>query len=215
MPVIVKHEKGRHKMTETRNYLKGSSGGNGTKKLPDDTLHAPPGAMYALGGLGCFSGLLANIWQVITTFTAFWAMFNPAGTPVNLQKQPVVFIICGMMSFSFQMALLFLVFRLDTTWKKHRAGGSIQQKAQQAKSTAVELVQQVDLVLIWGGLGFIVDTIGDFTFISFYVANLDGATAAFCIFCYAASLYALSTVAFVRSIEYLWAGFAAADTLSH
>jgi hypothetical protein len=35
----------------------------------------------------------------------------------------------------------------------------------------------------------------------------------FIIFCYAVALYALSTIAFVRSIEHLWAGFAAADNL--
>ena len=145
---------------------------------------------------------------------AFWTMFNPAGTPVNPGKQPVVFMICGLIALSFQFALMMLVFRLDTTWKKHRVTGTIpavKRTAQQFKSTAVEIVQHVNLVMVWGGLGFVVDTIGDYTFISVYTAQLDPLTSSFIIFCYAVGLYALSTIAFVRSIEYLWAGFVALE----
>ena len=207
------------------NYLNRNqqSGGPGhtkghlfARQFPDQTVHQPPGAMFILGGLGILFGFGANIWQLITTFTAFWTMFNPAGTPVNPGKQPVVFMICGLIALSFQFALMMLVFRLDTTWKKHRVTGTmpaVKRTAQQFKSTAVEIVQHVNLVMVWGGLGFVVDTIGDYTFIAVYTAQLDPLTSSFIIFCYAVGLYALSTIAFVRSIEYLWAGFAAADNL--
>ena len=67
----------------------------------------------------------------------------------------------------------------------------------------VQIVQQTDLVTIISVLALIVDTVGDFTFISLYTSSI------FLIFAYAVTLYALSTLGFVRSIEYLWAGFAA------
>jgi hypothetical protein len=213
---------------QPRNYLKKKNSHKPDPKkthvrfghqLPDSTVHNPPGAMFFIGGLGILAGIAANIWQFITTFTAFWQMFNPKGTPVDTGKQPVLFVICGMMAFSFQFALMMLVFRLDATWKKHQVTGQVnvqqysQAKRAQFKSTAIEIVQHVNLVLLWGGLGFVVDTIGDYSFITTYTTALDPATSVFIIFCYAIALYALSTVAFVRSIEYLWAGFAAADHL--
>ena len=218
-------------MSQQRNYLHkkhgGASGGsNGrsssgptrvfVRQMPDQTVHTPPGAMYIIGGLGVLLGFGANIWQMITTFTAFWTMFNPKGTPVDPGKQPAIFMICGLIAVSFQFALIMLVFRLDTTWKKHRVTGGapgVKGTAQAMRSTAIEVVQHVNLVVIWGGLGFVVDTIGDYTFIAVYTATLDPVTSTFIIFCYAVGLYALSTIAFVRSIEYLWAGFAAADNL--
>jgi hypothetical protein len=119
----------------------------------------------------------------------------------------VLFAICGLISFSFQLALMFLVFRLDKTWKKNKAQGESSGKA--ARDAVVEIVQQTDLVLIWSLLGFVVDTVGDYTFISLYTGNTDTVTAIFLIFMYAVALYALSTIGFVRSLEYVWSGFAA------
>src|SRR6266487_3069754 len=116
-------------MSQQRNYLHkkhgGASGGsNGqsssgptrvfVRQMPDQTVHTPPGAMYIIGGLGVLLGFGANIWQMITTFTAFWTMFNPKGTPVDPGKQPAIFMICGLIAVSFQFALIMLVFRLDT-----------------------------------------------------------------------------------------------------
>ena len=209
------------------NYLKkkpkssGKSSGGPTRvfvrQAPDETVHVAPGAMYLIGGSGILLGFAANGWQVVTTFTAFWMMFNPPNTPVDVQKQPAIFCICGLISVSFQFALAMLTFRLDTTWKKHRIAGSSPVgnagNAQAVKSTAIEMIQHVSLVMVWGGLGFVADTIGDFTFIGAYTARLDPTTQTFIIFMYAVSLYALSTIAFVRSIEYMWAGFAASRNL--
>ena len=211
------------------NYLhnKGKQSGHRIKQkfarsLPDQTVHHPPGAMFLLGGFGILFGFAANVWQMVTTFTAFWSMFNPRGSAVDPGKQPAVFAICGLIALSFQFALMMLTFRIDTTWKKYKVVGQpadkdikgfAQARASQFKATAVEIVQHVSLVTVWGGLGFVVDTIGDYTFIAIYTASLDFLTSTFIIFCYAVGLYALSTIAFVRSIEYLWAGFAAADNL--
>lgn len=176
-------------------------------KLPDETVHLPPIALFALGGIGVLAGILTNIWQMITTFVAFWSMFNPQARPFDFQRQPVIVAICGLIAFSFQLALMFLVFRLDKTWKKNKATGESPSKA--ARDAVVEVVQQTDLVLIWSLLGFVVDTIGDYTFINLYTGSVDATTAIFLIFIYAVALYALSTIGFVRSLEYVWSGFAA------
>lgn len=212
------------------NYLKkkpsSSNNGSGQQKqrvfvrqAPDETVHTAPGAMYVIGGIGTVSGFAANIWQMITTFTAFWFIFNPPTEKIDLQKQPVIFCICALIAFSFQFALTMLTWRLDTTWKKQNmrvaVGSSGADKVQAMRNTAVEMIQHVNLVLVWGALGFIVDTIGDYTFIQSYTANLDPTTQVFVIFIYAVALYALSTIAFVRSIEYITAGFAAAHNLLH
>ena len=87
-----------HQNGQAFNYLKkkksttqaggsGQSSGGGsrvfTRQLPDDTMHHPPGAMLAIGFLGILLGLAANGWQLLTTYTAFWDMFNPNGKPIN------------------------------------------------------------------------------------------------------------------------------------
>ena len=185
---------------------------NVTRRLPDNTVHNPPGAML----IGVIAGLGANLWQMLTTIFAFLLMFS-LGRSSAINLGDIIFWICALIAFSFQFALIMLVFRIDSTWKKHKVNGTGSKKQQKQadalRATAVEVVQQVSLVLVWGALAFVIDTIGDYTFIGSKTANLDETTAAFIIFCYAVALYALSTVAFVRSIEYLWAGYAAADNL--
>jgi hypothetical protein len=187
-----------------------------TRRLPDATVHNPPGAMLTIGWIGVVAGFGSNVWQMLTTILAFLLLFS-AGRSATINPLDITFWICALIAFSFQFALIMLVFRIDSTWKKHKVNGTGSKKHQGAanafRATAVEIAQQVSLVLIWGALAFVIDTIGDYTFIGSKTANLDMVTAAFIIFCYAVALYALSTVAFVRSIEYLWAGFAAADNL--
>jgi hypothetical protein len=185
-----------------------------TRRLPDQTVHNPPGAMLTIGWIGVVAGLGGNGWQMLTTIFAFLLLFS-AGREARINLGDVTFWICALIAFSFQFALIMLVFRIDSVWKKHRVNGtgSKRHKAGSVRSTAVEVAQQVSLILIWGALAFVIDTIGDYTFIGSKTANLDAVTAAFIIFCYAVALYALSTIAFVRSIEYLWAGYAAADNL--
>src|SRR5437879_5199239 len=184
---------------KTRNYLKrGSQSGQATQQkqsrlvriIPDETIHNPPGALMILGGLGILAGLLGNLWQPFTTFLAFWGMFNPAGSLVDLQKQPGIAFICGLIAVGAQFALLFMVFRIESPWKKHKVTGQAPgSSAQGWRATAVELVQHVSMVLIWGILGFVVDTIGDFGFASAYTGKLDFWTSTFLVFIYGAFLY--------------------------
>ncbi len=186
---------------------------SGSRQMPDRTIHHPPIAMYFIGGGGVLLGLATNGWQMFTTFVAFWSLLNPNGTPVDAGKQPMDFMICALIAVSFQFSLIMLVFRLDTTWKRKTAVNGKGGNGAAFRSTAVEIVQHVNLVMVWGAIGFVVDTVGDYTFVSIYTARLDPATATFIVFLYAIGLYALSTIAFVRSIEFLWAGFRAADNI--
>src|SRR6266487_6432770 len=183
-----------------------------TRGLPDETVHQPPSAMAALGWLGLIAGVAANLWQMYTTIAATYQMFTGSANP-PLDFQNVTFDICFLIAFSFQFALLFLVFRLDTRWKKQQTGGSGKKKGGMHSygHAAVEVVQQLGLFAIWVGLAFVIDTLGDFTFIAARTASADASTSAFLVFLYAVALYALSTLAFVRSWEYLWAASAVKD----
>jgi hypothetical protein len=179
------------------------------QSLPDDTIFVPPISMFLLGGGGILVALGANIWQVFTSFSAFFTMFTQGSNYQAMKAidkvgaQPLISIICALIAISFQFATLFLVFRIERDWKNSTA--KKQNGIDAAKSTAVEIVQHVPLVLFWGVLGFIADTVGDYTFLNIYTDNW------FLLFMYGCALYASSTIMFARSIEYLWAGFVALE----
>lgn len=193
-----KNYTGKHRQGEENKTTKGHS-------LPDDTIFVPPISMFLLGGGGILVALGANVWQVFTSFTAFFTMFAQGSNYQAMKAidrvgaQPLISIICALIAISFQFAILFLVFRIERDWKNSKA--KYQSGVDAAKSTAVEVVQHVPLVLFWGVLGFIADTVGDYTFLNIYTDNW------FLLFMYGCALYASSTIMFARSIEYLWAGF--------
>jgi hypothetical protein len=184
-----------------------SSTGAASTKGPDKTIHHPPIILIGLGGTGFIAGVLTNLWQMFTTFIALWAIINGGSGNVTLnwqafwQKQPIIAAICLLIAFCAQLFLQFLVFRLDSAWKTQVGEGKTKSGAMLGAS--IQIVQQTDLVTVISILALVVDTVGDFTFISLYTSSI------FIIFAYSVALYALSTLGFVRSIEYLWAGFAA------
>jgi hypothetical protein len=185
-----------------------------THGMPDETLHQPPAAMAALGWIGVIAGVCANFWQMYTTICAIWQMFTGSTVPI-LDFYNVTFDICFLIAFSSQFALLYLVFRINTRWKKQQAGGTMGKKKKSAASgytsAAIEVVQQLGLFAVWVGLAFVIETLGDFIFISARTAHVDPATAAFLVFLYAVALYALATICFARAWEYLWAASAGRD----
>ncbi len=192
-----------------RDYTRQSSGGAGGSKPkgPDSVVHHPPIVLFALGGFGFAAGVITNLWQVFTTFIALWAMFNAGAGSFTLnwqsfwQQQPIIAAICLLIGCCAQYFLQLLVFKIDTTWKNERAGGKTKSGAM--LGAVVHIVQQTDIITILSILAFVVDTVGDFTFISLYTSSI------FLIFAYTIALYAFSTLGFVRGIEYLWAGWAA------
>ncbi len=197
-----------------KNYTSKHKHGGGDKttkghSLPDDTIFVPPISMFLLGGGGILVALGANVWQVFTSFTAFFTMFTQGSNYQAMKAidrvgaQPLISIICALIAISFQFAILFLVFRIERDWKDNKVRN--QSGVDAAKSTAIEIVQHIPLVLFWGVLGFIADTVGDYTFLNIYTDNW------FLLFMYGCALYASSTIMFTRSIEYLWAGFVALE----
>jgi hypothetical protein len=192
--------------------FKGSAGasrstGTTGAKGPDKTIHHPPIILIGLGLMGFIAGIITNIWQMFTTFIALWAIINGVQGNATLnwgafwQKQPTIAAICLLIAFCAQLFLQFLVFRLDSAWKTQVADGKAKSAAM--LGATVQIVQQTDLVTLISILALVIDTVGDYTFVSLYTSNI------FIIFAYAVALYGLSTLGFVRSIEYLWAGFAA------
>ena len=180
--------------------------------LPDRTVHHVPGVMTLLGGLGVVAGITANGWQMFTTMTALYQMFTGNASLPSLNLSNITLDICAFIAFSFQLALLFLVFRIDTRWKRQQTGTTSAKKKRGTTRSygfaAVEVVQHLGLFAVWVGLAFVVDTLGDYSFIASKTTYADPTSSAFLIFLYAVALYALSTLAFVRSIEYLWAAAA-------
>ena len=112
---------------------------------------------------------------------------------------PIINIVCALVSIAFQLAILYLVFRIDRSWKDAKAQ-TVGRGSDAARQTAVELMHHVPLLLLWGILGFIADTVGDYTFIALYSDDW------FIQFMYGAALYASSTVMLVGAIEFIWAG---------
>jgi hypothetical protein len=189
----------------TRNSTNGTTSKQaGATTMHDTTVNHPPVILFGLGGFGFLAGVLANLWQVGTTFLALWTITNKGNGPTGntfWQRQPIISAICLLIATCAQYFLQLLVFRIDTSWKKQREEGKSSGGAM--FGSVVHIVQQTDIITILSILAFIVDTVGDFTFISLYTASI------FIIFAYAVALYAFSTLGFVRGIEYLWAGWAA------
>ena len=188
--------------------------GSKTRRLDDsgqspshETIFVPPASMFVLGALGILVGIVANLWQMFTSFSAFQHIFVTGAIYTHMavadqnKALPIVTIVCALICTAFQLAILYLVFRIDRTWKQTRAqGAGIGRARDAAKHTAVEVMHHVPLLLIWGVVGFIADTVGDYTFISIY------STDTFIQFMYGAALYASSTIMLVGAIEFIWAG---------
>lgn len=175
---------------------------------PDQTVHTPPIVHYFLGAIGILFGFSANIWQVFTTILALVALMVTDSSHINYGGLGWKLGIAILIACSTQFGLTLLVWRIDSTWKKRHAsapatkGGFIKGYG----LATVEVLQHIDLVTSWGIISFVVDTVGDYTFVSNNLQGVPLINMVFLTFLYAISLYALSTVGFVRSVEYIWAG---------
>jgi len=176
---------------------------------PDTIVHTPPIVHYFIGGVGILFGFSANMWQVFTTVIALISMMSPANVPINYSSTGWKLAIAILIACATQFGLTILVWRIDTTWKRKNAASPAGKPGDMIKGyglAAVEVVQHIDLVTAWGLVAFAVDTVGDYTFVSGVLTGVDPGKTIFLTFLYATSLYALSTIGFVRSVEYIWAG---------
>ena len=163
--------------------------------MPSDTLHQPPIAIFLFGLFLVFVGIGANVWQPITTYIAFHTSIvtNPTYLKLNLQgklgAELPVMLIGTVIAIGAQAGVLYFVFQVREEWSKKAqgtAGGS-----GGIFHTAVEVGQQIGLVLVWVLAGAAVDTIGDVTFIGLYTSDY------MVMFFYMLFLYSISTVGLV------------------
>ncbi len=189
-----------------------------TRLKPDASSHVPPIAMYILGGFGVLTGLLTNGWQWFTTFSAMMMVMTPSLKQFDNRSQPLKYVFAAIIATAMQFGILLLIFKVDTRWKKDTYGQQLDasQKMKGYGVAFVEVVQHIDVVTAYGLISFGIDTFGDYTFVGGVLNGLDFPTTVFVTFLYAASLYCLSTIVFVRCIEYIGSGLAAtARTLMH
>ena len=189
-----------------------------TRLTPDASSHVTPIAMYILGGFGVLTGLLANGWQWFTTFSAMMMVMTPSAKQFNNSNQPLKYVIAAIIATAMQFGILLLIFKIDNRWKKDTYGQQLDasQKMKGYGVAFVEVVQHIDVVTAYGLTSFAIDTFGDYTFVAGVLSGLDFYTTVFITFLYAAGLYCLSTIVFVRCIEYIGSGLAAtARTLMH
>ena len=191
------------------NNKKGSTGGAGR---PEDQLlsfdagnvHLPPWFVNGLAWIGIGTGIVANFWQIVTSTIAYQHMVTI--NPVYVAMKPAgqagaqlpIFLFSTAVSFVFQLALAFFVFRVTQEMKNTRVETGLK-GLDAIKYTAVQVIDHQKALLIFTGIAFLYDTLGDYTFVTIY------ANDAFIIFTYAAALYAASTVLFSKSLETQWA----------
>src|SRR6266568_5149906 len=166
--------------------------------------HQPPWFVFLLAWIGIGTGFGANALQVYTSNISFHLMivsdsvYQSMGKAGQAAAEATIQLISFGMSFVFQLGLMFFVFRVKQEFKNTKTQTGAQ-GMQAVKYTAVAMVDQQKLLLLWTALAFIADTLGDYTFITIYVNSW------FVIFMYAAALYAASTILLSRALEKQWA----------
>jgi hypothetical protein len=157
-----------------------------------EAVYHPPWFVFGLAWSGIATGIMANLWQITTSVIAFFSLFA-----LN-RSQGAAYIGALLasigMAITFQLGLMFFVFRVHQEMKTRKVA-SIDGTRQAAKETAVAMVSQHKILLVWTIISFMADTVGDFTFIGLLTSN------AFLVFMYAASLYAASTILFSKALE--------------
>jgi hypothetical protein len=178
---------------------------SGAKQFDPDhlSIHHPPWFSYSLATFGVGSGILANFWQVFTSIVAFFTIFAQGAVYKSMSAHGQVgatfaaLAIAFLMAISFQLGVLFFVFKVHAEFKEQKVNVGDGNTA--IKYTAVQMIHHHRLLLAWMVVSFIADTIGDFTFIN----ALSNDT--FLLLGYTLSLYAVSTVLLSASLERHWA----------
>jgi len=175
------------------------------KASPDATISTPPWMHIVLGVIGMFVAAVMNVIQMVTTGLAIYFAMTPNGTQVDHSSDPGKILVAVIIAVGAQLGVTFLVWRIDTDWKKSAGRGGGENFLVGYTKSAVHVVQHIDLVTAWGLISFGVDTAGDFTFIFGILKGVPPATMVIIGLIYMIMLYSLSTIAFVRSTEYIWA----------
>lgn len=166
------------------------------------SVHHPPWFMYSLANFGVGCGIIANIWQPFTSVIAFFTMFVQGAVYKNMDPHSQgnatagALVVSIGMAIAFQLGVLFFVFRVHNEFKEQKV--KVGDNMQAVKSTAVQMISHHRLLLGWSVLSFAADTVGDFTFITLLTND------PVLILGYALSLYAVSTILLLASLERQW-----------
>lgn len=166
------------------------------------SVHHPPWFTYSLANFGVVMGILANFWQVFTSLIAFFVMFTQGAVYKSMKTgqgtaSAAALVISIGLALSFQIGVLFLVFRVHQEYKEQKV--KVGDNMQAVKTTAIQMVGHHRLLLTWSGLSFAADTVGDFTFITLISNDF------MLLLAYTLSLYAVSTIILSASLERQWA----------
>jgi len=170
--------------------------------MPDETLHQPPLAIFLFAGIVIFVSLLANIWQPFTTYIAIHAKivtgatYTKMNTQGQLGSEAPITLIGIVIAVGAQLGVLYFVFRVKDEWMRKAQGTS---SSGNIVHTAIEISQHIGLVMIWVGAGFLIDTVGDITFIGLYTHD------PIIMLAYMLLLYSISTVGLVGGLHLLQA----------
>ncbi len=178
------------------------------------TAHTSPGLAFLLGGLGCFLALVTNLTQMWTSSSAFGEWFTGGAIYQHLKLAdqvrvlPIINAAAWVMAFGVQVGVLFVAFRVDVTWRKARADGKVGKAATgdtepAVRRTAVEMVSYENLLYVYGGVCFVANCIGDYSFITTYTDNW------LAVFFWGMVLTAGSTLLLMETAQYLWSGYRA------
>jgi hypothetical protein len=193
-----------HDPRETRKLDDQPAQSNGFQPFqPSGPSHQPPGFLYALATFGVVCGVIANLWQPFTSVVAFFNMFVQGEVYRHMDPHSQGNATAGAlavsigMAIAFQLGVLFFVFRVHSEFKEQKV--KVGDNMQAVKSTAVSMISHHRLLLGWSVISFAADTVGDFTFITLLTNDpiLSGG--------YTLSLYAVSTVILLASLERQWA----------
>lgn len=206
----------------------GGQGGGGGKtrptlrgKEPDPafgktirTSKQAPGFMFFMGGLGIFAWFIAGVAQVITTIVAFVRdtisndIYKHMSSAEQAQALPLIIIACIAMAILIQIFVNIAAVRLDLSWKKgsNQAGGDGQlplNRFAKMKAAAVEVSHQPALILIFGGVFFVANGIGDYGFCYSFTDSW------IFLFFWGTILAVCGTILLPESAEYIWSGLMA------
>lgn len=168
----------------------------------NDSVHHPPWFMYSLANFSVGCGIIANVWQPFTSVVAFFNMFVQGDVYKHMDPHSQGNATAGAlavsigMAIAFQLGVLFFVFRIHNEFKEQKV--KVGDNMQAVKSTAVQMISHHRLLLGWSVISFAADTVGDFTFITLLTND------PVLILGYTLSLYAVSTILLLASLERQW-----------
>lgn len=170
--------------------------------IPSSAADLPPAAGFVLGGLGILFFACGNAWQVFTSYVAFLRQFEEGSIYKSMAAADqfraviVIQLVCALLAISYQIGLLYLAFQIKRTYDRESEGRAGHGAA--IAATALTIASNVNLLIFWGVISLVMDTVGDYYFVGIYT------NSPFLLFAYGVALYASSTIMGMYAMQYVW-----------